>query len=67
MTYPSDVVFVLYRVEGGRREPIGWFDLMAEAVCALDEERQKEDVRLEIEMEVVHGHEQQQMDQRKQS
>ncbi len=59
MTYPSDVVFVLYRVEGGRREPIGWFDLMAEAVCALDEERQKEDgPTLEINTEVAHRHEQ---------
>ena len=59
MTYPSDVVFVLYRVEGGRREAIGWFDLMAEAICALEEERSKEDgPTLEINTEVAHRHEQ---------
>ena len=60
MSCRSDVVFVLYRVEGGRREPIGWFDLMAEAICALEEERAKEDgPTLEINTEVAHRHEQQ--------
>ena len=58
MSCRSDKVYVLYRVEGEKKTPIGWYDLMAEAVCALDEERQKEDVRLEIDMEVAHGHEQ---------
>ena len=50
----SDGVFVLYRREGGQLVPIGWYDIMAEAICALEEERAKEDgVRLEIIQEKV--------------
>ena len=45
-------VFVLYRLEGGQLMPIGWYDIMAEAICAMEEERQKEDgIRLEIRQE----------------
>ena len=46
-------VFVLYRIDrGGQKEPIGWYDTIGEAACALEEERQKEDgVQLEINLE----------------
>lgn len=50
----SDGVFVLYRLDGGQRVPIGWYDIMAEAICALEEERAKEDgTQLEIRQENV--------------
>ena len=51
----SEGVFVLYRDEGnGRKTVIGWFDLLAEAICAMQEERAKEDgILLEIKQEIL--------------
>lgn len=44
---------MLYRDEGnGRKTVIGWFDILAEAICAMQEERAKEDgILLEIKQE----------------